>query len=55
MATRRRAAHTKTFQERLVEEAKRFRDEAAKLGPGLARELLLRHARLAETASQPGK
>ncbi len=48
---RRRLKHTKSFQERLVEEAKIFRDKAAKLAPGLARELLLRRARQTETAA----
>jgi hypothetical protein len=48
---KRRAMHIKTFQERLVEEAQRFREEAEKLAPGLARELLLRRARQAESAS----
>ena len=48
---RRQARHIKTFQEMLVEEAQRFREEAEKLAPGLARELLLRRARQAESAS----
>jgi hypothetical protein len=46
-----RFKHAKTFQERLIEEAQRFREEAAKLAPGMARELLLRRARQAETAA----
>ena len=49
---RRRIKHEKTFQERLVEEAQRFREAAQKLPPGShAQELLLRRARQAETAS----
>ena len=49
---RRRFKHTKTFQERLAEEAVRFREEAEKLPQGsMARELLMRRARQAETAS----
>ena len=49
---RRRVKHEKTFQERLAEEAQRFKEAAAKLPPGShAEELLLRRARQAETAS----
>jgi hypothetical protein len=44
--------HELTFEERLVEEAKRFREAAAREPPGsTSRELLLRRARQAETAS----
>jgi hypothetical protein len=43
--------HTQTFEERLAEEAVRFKDAAEKLPQGTARELLLRRARQAETAS----
>ena len=44
--------HEKTFQERLAEEAQRFKEAAEKLPPGShAQELLLRRARQAETAS----
>jgi hypothetical protein len=40
-----------TFQERLVEEAHRFKEAAEKERPGtMARELLLRRAQHAETA-----
>jgi len=50
---RRRIKHEKTFQERLAEEALRFREAAEKLPPGShAQELLLRRARQAETASR---
>jgi hypothetical protein len=41
-----------TFEERLAEEARRFKDAAEREQPGsLARELLLRRARQAATAS----
>ncbi|MCK1273936.1 hypothetical protein IVB46_01595 [Bradyrhizobium sp. 61] len=48
---RNRTKHTKTFEERLAEEAARFREAAAQLPPGTQRELYLRRARQAETAS----
>ena len=48
---KRRIKHEKTFEERLAEEAQRFKEAAKKLPPGMARELLLRRARQAETAS----
>jgi hypothetical protein len=49
---RRRIKQEKTFQERLVEEARRFKEAAERLPPGShAQELLLRRARQAETAS----
>ena len=48
---RRHIKHEKTFQERLAEEAQRFKEVADKLPHGMARELLLRRARQAETAS----
>ncbi len=47
---RRRIKHTQTFEDRLAEEAKQFR-EAAQNATGMQRELLLRRARQAETAS----
>jgi len=47
-----RVKHVLTFQERLAEEAKMFNDAAAREPPGsTSRELLLRRARQAETAS----
>jgi hypothetical protein len=50
--TRQRTEHKKTFEERLAEEARRFREAVEKEPPGTtARELLLRRARQAETAS----
>jgi hypothetical protein len=52
MAQRRRIKHTATFEERLAEEAVKFKEAAEKQPPGsTARELLLRRARQAETAS----
>jgi len=52
MADRRRTKHKATFEERLAEEALKFKEAAEKQPIGsLARELLLRRARQAETAS----
>ena len=49
---RRRFGHNKTFEERLTEEAVKFKEAAEKQPLGsTARELLLRRARQAETAS----
>jgi hypothetical protein len=49
---RRRIKRTATFEERLMEEAVKFREAADQQPPGsTARELLLRRARQAETAS----
>ena len=49
---RRRIKHTLSFEKRLAEEAKSFKEAAEKELPGShARELLLRRARQAETAS----
>jgi hypothetical protein len=49
---RRRVKHTATFEERMAEDARRFREAAKDLPPGsYAQELLLRRARQAETAS----
>lgn len=51
-AIRRRIKHTLTFQERLAEEAKSFKEAADREPPGSkACELLLKRARQAETAS----
>lgn len=56
MQKRRRIKHEKTFQERLAAEALRFTEAASKEAPhSKARELLLRRARQAETASQIDK
>ena len=49
---RKRVKHTATFEERLAEEAIKFKEAADKQPPGsMARELLLRRARQAETAA----
>ena len=49
---RRRIKHTVTFEQRLAEEAERFRKAAEELPEGTARELLMKRARQAETASR---
>ena len=52
MVQRRRIKQSATFEERLAEEAIKFKEAAEKQPPGsTARELLLRRARQAETAS----
>jgi hypothetical protein len=52
MAKRRRIKHKTTFEERLAEEAIKFKEAAEKQpSESLARELLLRRARQAETAA----
>ena len=49
---RRRVKHIETFEERLAQEAIKFKEAADKQPSGsMARELLLRRARQAETAS----
>jgi hypothetical protein len=49
---RRRIKHTQTFEERLEEEAQKYREAAAQQPPGsMARELLLRRAQKIEAAS----
>jgi hypothetical protein len=51
--TMKRLVHKRTFEERLEEEARQFKQEAETLPLGsMARELLLRRARQAETASR---
>ena len=50
--TRKRIKHQTTFKDRLAEEARLFKEAVEKELPGSkARELLLRRARQAETAS----
>ena len=50
---RKRIKRSATFEERLAEEAIKFKEAAEKQPPGsLARELLLRRVRQAETASR---
>jgi hypothetical protein len=52
MKKRARVIHKTTFKERLAEEARLFKEAAEQQPPGSkARELLLRRARQAETAS----
>jgi len=51
MKKRPRVIHDKTFQQRLAEEALRFKEAADQLPPGTAKELLLRRVRQAETAA----
>ena len=52
MSHRRSTKQISTFEQRLAEEAKRFKEAAEKEPHGsTARELLLRRARQAETAS----
>jgi hypothetical protein len=48
---RRRIKHTTSLEDRLAEEAKRLREEADLLPPGIAREQAIRKARQAETGS----
>jgi|UPI000462547E Fic family protein len=49
---RRRIKHSKSFKERLLEEAAKFRDAAEQLPPGFERELLMKRVRQAEAATQ---
>ena len=51
MQKRRRFKQTQALEERLAIEAKHLRDEAASLPFGLARDVVLRKARQAETGS----
>jgi hypothetical protein len=48
---RRRFKQTQSLELRLAEEARRLREEAKLLPPGIVREALLRRARQAETGS----
>jgi hypothetical protein len=48
---RRRFTQTDSLEERLAEEAKRLREEAKLLKPGVARDVLVRRARQAETGA----
>jgi DNA-binding ferritin-like protein len=48
---RKHIQHAKTFQERLTEEAQRLKGLAEQTPDGKTRELLLKRARQAETAS----
>ena len=52
MKRRLRVKHSLTFEERLAEEARRFKQAAEQEAPGsLARELLLKQVRQCETAA----
>jgi hypothetical protein len=52
MGQRKRVKHSQTFEERLADEALRFKEAAEKEKPGsMARQLLLKRARQAETAA----
>jgi hypothetical protein len=51
MAQRNRIIQSTSLEVRLSQEAKRLREEALQLPPGVAREELIRKARQAETAS----
>jgi hypothetical protein len=48
---RRRIKHTKSFDERLADQAERLRKQAKRLPPGIERDDLIRRARQSETAS----
>jgi hypothetical protein len=50
-----RFRHAKSFNERLMEQSVLFKAEAERIPHGTARDLLLRRARQAETASQINK
>jgi hypothetical protein len=52
MVKRRRVKQTATLEDRLVEEARRLRTEAARLPPGAGREEVLDKARQAETTAR---
>ncbi|MBR0868497.1 hypothetical protein ACVIWV_008903 [Bradyrhizobium diazoefficiens] len=51
MQKRRRVKQTRSLEERLAEEAKRLREQANSLPPGIERDHALRKARQAETGS----
>jgi len=51
MQMRRRFSHSRSLEERLAEEAKRWREEASLLPHGALREEALRRARQAETGA----
>jgi hypothetical protein len=48
---RRRVKQSQPLKQRLIEQVKRWREEAKLMGPGVEREALLRKARQAETAA----
>jgi hypothetical protein len=49
---RRLIKHTKSFDERLADQARRLRDQTKTLPPGIERDELIRKALQAETASR---
>lgn len=49
---RRRFKQTDTLEQRLAVAAKRLREQAKAMSPGIARDKLIRRARQAEAASQ---
>ena len=51
MQKRRRIKHEKSFEQRLAEEAQRFREAAEVIPAGMARELLMKRVRMAEAAA----
>ncbi|WLA66243.1 hypothetical protein [Bradyrhizobium diazoefficiens] len=51
MQKRRRVKQTRSLEERLAEEAKRLREQANSLPPGIERDHALRKARQAEIGS----
>jgi hypothetical protein len=51
MQHRRKFKQTMSLEERLAQEARRFREKASLLPPGIEREHALRRARQAETGS----
>jgi len=51
MTERRRVKQTESLEQRLVEEAKRLREEAKLLRPGAVRDAAIRKARQAEAGS----
>lgn len=52
MNERRRIKHADRLKVQMEAEAKKLREQAERLGPGLEREELLRQARQAETGSR---
>jgi hypothetical protein len=51
MMKRRRVKQTESLEQRLADQARLLRKEAQTLPPGIERELLIRRARQAETAT----
>lgn len=51
MAERHRVKHTRSLEERMVEQAAKLKEKASQLPGGKERDDLLRRARIAETGS----